>query len=141
MGLTFDKASIGLEAAERMITAAKQAAEEMGLKVSVAVCDESGVVKAMSRMDGAALITVQSAQDKAYTAAGFGVPTHKWYPRIKDEPALLHGLVGSIDRLVIYGGGVPIRIEDKVVGAIGVGGGSHHQDEEIASKAVSTVTG
>jgi glc operon protein GlcG len=68
-----------------------------------------------------------------------GMSSIKWYSLIKDEPALLHGLVASIDRLVIYGGGVPIKVADEVVGAVGVGGGAHGQDDEIARKAVEAL--
>ena len=125
--------------AQSLVTEAIREARESGLVVTVAVCDESGVLKALSRMDGAALLTVASAQDKAYTAAGFGHASHKWYPMIKDDPALLHGIVGAIDRLVIFGGGVPIKVGGQVVGAIGVGGGTHNQDREIAEKAVKLV--
>jgi uncharacterized protein GlcG (DUF336 family) len=141
MADTFEKKSIALESAERAIAVAVEEARKLGIRVTVAVCDESGVLKAFHRMDGAALITVQSAQDKAFTAAGMGMATIKWYPRIKDEPALLHGLTASIDRLVIYGGGVPIRVGDALVGAVGVGGGSHVQDDEIATKAAKSVSG
>jgi uncharacterized protein GlcG (DUF336 family) len=140
MAQTFEKQSIGLEAAQKAAAVAVGEAAKLGLCVTVAVCDESGILKAMCRMDGAALITVQSAQDKAYTAAGFGLATIKWYPRIKDEPAVLNGLVPSIDRMIIYGGGVPIKVDNVVVGAVGVGGGSHKQDDEIATKAVEAIS-
>ena len=81
----------------------------MGVPMNIAVCDESGVLKAFSRMDGAALLSVQIAQDKAYTAVGFGMPTDGWHEFIKDDPPLAAGAVGGIDRLVIFGGGFPIR--------------------------------
>jgi uncharacterized protein GlcG (DUF336 family) len=136
---TFEKQSVTMETAHALIAAATREAERMRLAVSVAICDESGILKALARMDGAALLTVSSAQDKAYTAAGFGHPSHRWYPIIKDDPALLHGVVGAIDRLVIFGGGIPLKIDRQVVGAIGVGGGSHNEDREIAEKAVSVV--
>jgi uncharacterized protein GlcG (DUF336 family) len=62
--------------------------------------------------------------------------THKWYPMIKDDPALLAGVVGAIDRLVIFGGGLPIKIGGRLVGAIGVGGGSHEQDRQVAEAGI-----
>ena len=73
MGDTFSKASISTELAHRMIAAAEAKASELGVPMNIAVVDESGVLKAFSRMDGAALLSVQIAQDKAYTAAGFGL--------------------------------------------------------------------
>ena len=72
----------------------------MGTPMVIAVCDECGVLKALSRMDGAALLSVQIAQDKAYTAVGFGMSTDGWHEFIKNDPPLAVGAVGGIDRLV-----------------------------------------
>ena len=83
-------------------------------------------------MDGAALLSVQIAQDKAFTAAGFGMPTDGWHDFIKDDPPLASGAVGGIDRLVVFGGGYPIKLGDALVGAIGVSGGHYSQDMEVA---------
>ena len=58
----------------------------MGKPMSIAVCDEDGVLKAFRRMDGAALLSVQIAQDKAYTAISFGgMATHEWFDFIKND--------------------------------------------------------
>jgi uncharacterized protein GlcG (DUF336 family) len=132
MASTFEKRSIGLDAAQRIIDAARHEAESIGIKVAVCVLDDSGVLKAFARDDGSALVNIQSAQDKAYTAVGLGMASHQWYPMIKDDPALLAGVVGAIDRLVIFGGGVPIKVDGFLVGAVGVGGGSHEQDRQVA---------
>jgi len=132
MTSTFEKRSIGLDAAQRIIAAALAEAQSVGIKIAVCVLDESGVLKAFAREDGSALVNIQSAQDKAYTAVGLGMPSHAWYPMIKDDPALLAGVVGAIDRLVIFGGGVPIKVDGFLVGAVGVGGGTHEQDRQVA---------
>jgi uncharacterized protein GlcG (DUF336 family) len=105
----------------------------------VAVCDESGVLKAFSRMDGAALLSVQIAQDKAFTAVGFGMPSDAWHDFIKDDPPLSKGAVGGIDRLVIFGGGYPIKLGDSIVGAIGVSGGHYTQDMEVAQAGLAVL--
>ena len=118
-------------------SAAHAKAAEMGVAATVAVIYESGVLKAFGRMDGAALVTVSSAQDKAFTAVGFGIPSHAWYPMIKDDPALLHGVPSSIERVVIFGGGIPLRCGGELVGGLGVGGGSHEQDREIGQNRVA----
>jgi uncharacterized protein GlcG (DUF336 family) len=132
MTTTFEKRSIGLDAAQRIIDAAFHEAQSVGIKIAVCVLDESGVLKAFAREDGSALVNIQSAQDKAYTAVGLGMPSHAWYPMIKDDPALLAGVVGAIDRLVIFGGGVPLKVDGFLVGAVGVGGGTHEQDRQVA---------
>ncbi|MGH2858368.1 MAG: GlcG/HbpS family heme-binding protein, partial [Solirubrobacteraceae bacterium] len=68
MSDVFEKASVSSDLAHRIVAAAEAKAAEMGVPMNTAVCDESGVLKAFSRMDGAALLSVQIAQDKAYTA-------------------------------------------------------------------------
>jgi len=132
MSDAFEKTSVSSELAHRVVAAAEAKAVELGVPMVIAVCDESGVLKAFSRMDGAALFSVQIAQDKAYTAVGFGMSTDAWHGFIKDDPPLAAGAVGGIDRLVIFGGGYPIKVDDRVVGAIGVSGGHYTQDMDVA---------
>jgi uncharacterized protein GlcG (DUF336 family) len=135
----FEKASVSTELAHQIIAAAESKAAALGTPMVIAVCDESGVLKAFSRMDGAALLAVQVAQDKAYTAIGFGMPSDAWHPFIKDDPPLADGAVGGIDRLVIFGGGYPIQVGDQIVGAIGVSGGHYTQDMEVAQAGLEAV--
>ena len=116
----------------RMIGAGIDKAEQLGKGFSIAVVDASGVLKAFARMDGAPLISVQIAQDKAYTATGFGIPTHVWHDFIKDDPPLAAGAPTGIDRLVIFGGGFPLEVDGQVVGAVGVSGGHYLEDMEVA---------
>src|SRR3954464_5021549 len=129
---TFPKSSISTDAAHRIIAAAEAKASEMGTPMVIAVCDDGGVLKAFSRMDGAALLSVQVAQDKAYTAVGFGMPTHGWHDFIKDDPPLADGAPTGIERLVIFGGGYPIQVDGQVVGGIGVSGGHYSEDQQVA---------
>jgi uncharacterized protein GlcG (DUF336 family) len=136
---TFEKTSITSDLAHRVIAAAEGKAHEMGTPMVIAVCDESGVLKAFSRMDGAALLAVQVAQDKAYTAIGFGLPTDGWHDFIKDDPPLALGAPAAVDRLVIFGGGYPIQVGGKTVGGIGVSGGHYTQDMDVAQAGLSAV--
>ena len=140
MAQTYEKPSITSELAHRMITAAEQKAQEMGHPFVIAIVDESGVLKAFSRMDGAALLSVQVAQDKAYTAIGFGMSTDAWHDFIKNDPPLAAGAVGGIDRLVVFGGGYPITIDGKIVGGIGVSGGHYTQDMEVAKAGLAALS-
>jgi len=133
----FEKTSVSTELARRIIATAEAKAAEIGTPMVIAICDESGVLKAFSRMDGAALLSVQIAQDKAYTAVGFGLSTDAWHGFIKDDPPLAAGAVGGIDRLVIFGGGYPIKRSDQIIGAIGVSGGHYTQDMEVAQAGLS----
>jgi uncharacterized protein GlcG (DUF336 family) len=138
-GNTFQKASITTEAAERIISAAEAKAKEMGKSMCIAVCDEDGTLKAFRRMDGAPLLSVQIAQDKAYTAISFGgLATHEWFDFIKGDPPLLHGIVKT-DRLVVFGGGYAIKADGVVVGGIGVSGGHYSEDMEIAQAGLAAL--
>src|ERR1700746_23050 len=139
MSDVFEKASVSSELAQRVVAAAEAKANEIGVPMVIAVCDESGVLKAFSRMDGAALLSVQIAQDKAYTAVGFGLPTGGWHDFIKDDPPLASGAVGGIDRLVIFGGGFPITVDDRIGGARGVSGGHYSQDSEVAEAGLAVL--
>lgn len=139
MAATFERRSVTAELARAMIDEAERKAAEMGHPFVIAVVDESGILKAFSRMDGAALLSVQIAQDKAYTAAGFGLSTDGWHDFVKDDPPLAMGAAPGIDRLVVFGGGYPIKIGGAIVGAIGVSGGHYTQDMEVAQAALAVV--
>ncbi len=139
MNQVFEKASVTTESAHRMIAAAEQKAREMGHSLAIAVVDESGVLKAFSRMDNAPLLSVQVAQDKAYTAAGFGLATDAWYDFIKSDPPLAAGATTGVDRLIIFGGGYPVTINNLVVGGIGVSGAQPSQDMEVARAGLSVL--
>ena len=136
---TFQKSSITAESARDIIAAAEAKAAEISTPMSIAVVDDSGSLKAFSRMDGAALLAVQIAQDKAYTAVAFGMATDQWYDFIKDDPPLAAGLPGAVDRLIIFGGGYPINVDGQVVGAVGVSGGHYTQDMEVAQAGLKAL--
>jgi glc operon protein GlcG len=130
--------TIGFSAAQRALEAATQQAASLGVPVAVAVADRAGHLVAYGRMDGAPLLSCQIAQDKAYTVAAFGLATHEWFDMLKDEPALLHGIVKT-ERLIIFGGGVPIAANGEIVGAVGISGGSAEQDRQIAEAGANAI--
>ena len=132
------KKSIDLATAQRAVAAAAKKASELGLKMCIAVSDEGGDLKAFERMDGAPKLSIEIAENKAFTAASYSMPTHVWYEFIKDDPPLLHGITHT-PRLVIYGGGFPIVLEGEVVGAIGISGGHYKQDMECARAALAAI--
>ena len=128
------KRSIDAATAERMIAAAVEKSREMGKAMSIAVVDEAGQLKAFHAMDGAAHLTIGVAQDKAWTASAFGLPTHVWWDFVKNDPPLLHGITNT-PRLTIFGGGYPVLEEGQTTGAIGVSGGHCAEDMEVARRA------
>lgn len=139
MANTVSKQSVSAELAQKMIAAGAAHATANGGTFTIAICDESGVLKALHRMDGAALISVQIAQDKAYTAVGFGIPSHGWYDFIKDDGPLALGATAGIDRLVVFGGGYPITIDGVLVGGVGVSGGHYSDDQAVAEAALAAI--
>ncbi|WP_338447792.1 heme-binding protein [Niallia oryzisoli] len=116
----------------KMLEAVTNKADELGIRINAAVVDDGGNLKAFIRMDEAALLSSEIAQNKAYTAAAFGKSTEEWYPMIKEEPALLTGIVHT-DRLVVFGGGIPLIYNGKIVGGVGVSGGSADEDVQCAT--------
>ncbi|MEI8138149.1 MAG: heme-binding protein, partial [Bacteroidota bacterium] len=86
---TFTKKSISTMLAQQMIEAATKKAQEIGFSIAITIVDESGNLKAFSRMDSAPLIAIDASRKKAVTAVGFGFPTgDAWYNFIKDDPIL-----------------------------------------------------
>jgi uncharacterized protein GlcG (DUF336 family) len=136
--MTIVKHSIDAETAEKAVDAAVKKAAELKLKMCVAVTDEAGDLKAFLRMDGAPKLSIEIAENKAYTAASFSMPTHAWFDFIKDDPPLLHGITHT-PKLVVFGGGFPIKLKGEIVGAIGLSGGHYSQDMECAKAALKAI--
>ena len=133
------KYSISAELAQKMVDEAVAKATELGVAENVAILDDGGNLKAFRRMDGAPILCIEIAQNKAYTAL-FGVPTQDFFDFIQGDPALLAGLP-TLARVAAYGGGVPIQVEGDIVGAIGLSGAPTVQnDEDCARAALALVT-
>ena len=95
---TVSKQTISAEGAQQVLDAAVAKANEIGVPMSITVLDEAANPVAFLRMDGAVLPSGNISNDKAWTATGFGLPTDQWYDYIKDDPALLNGIL-AIPRL------------------------------------------
>jgi glc operon protein GlcG len=131
--------TITFEAARQVLDVAAGHARSLGVSVCIAVADRAGHLVVFARLDGAPLLSTQIAQDKAYSVAAFGgLPTHEWWNMIQDEPPLLHGIVKT-DRLVVFGGGVPVHADGALIGAVGVSGGSAQQDQAVAEAGAQAV--
>lgn len=130
-----NRTSLTLDAADAIARAATDYAAGVGKAMVVAVVDPGGVLLAFRRMDGAPLLSVDIAQNKAYTAVAFGIPTDQWYDFIAEDAPLRTGIVHT-PRLVVFGGGYPIQTEDGLVGGIGVSGGHYSEDMEVAQAAL-----
>lgn len=132
-------ATLSLQGAQKVLDAALAAAEDMGLAFCIAVADDGGEPIVTARMDGAPRLSAGIAANKAYSVAGFGgMPTAAWWEMIKDEPALVHGLTQT-PRLVVFGGGVGVFAGGRLVGAVGVSGGTAEQDAEVAAAGAAVI--
>jgi uncharacterized protein GlcG (DUF336 family) len=119
--------------ANKVIDKAHAKAAQLGIKVTVAIVDEGGLLIALARMDGAVPLSPQLAEAKAVGAAMFMRDGAALAQMAQDRP----GFFSAADRLVrvplIPGlGSVPIKHDGKVIGAIGVSGGRPEQDLECA---------
>ncbi|KHF38962.1 ATP--cob(I)alamin adenosyltransferase [Halalkalibacter okhensis] len=132
------KSTLTQEIVLRMLNQALQKAEDLRIKISIAIVDDGGNLMGFIRMNGAKVIPSNIAQNKAYTAAGFGLPTGDWYERIKDKPSLLHGIVHT-EKMTIFSGGQPIYDGVDLIGGIGVSGGSEEQDNACALAGLSVL--
>lgn len=131
------KNSISAELAQKMIDAAVAKANSLGVPQNIAILDDGGNLKAFCRMDGAPILSIEIAQNKAYTAL-FGFPTQDFFNFIQGDPSLLAG-IPQLPRVAAYGGGFPIKIDGAIVGAIGVSGGTVQNDVDCAQAALSLV--
>lgn len=140
MEKTIIKHTITLELAKAMLDAAIKKSVEINRQMAIAILDESGNLKAFCRMDGAALVSIEIAQNKAYTALSnrLGLPTHELYDYIKKNPATLIGFP-HINKYVMFGGGLAIKINGEIIGGIGVSGGSADEDVSVAKAALDVL--
>jgi len=135
---SFEKRSINVDTAQIAIAAGVAKARQLGFNMSIAIVDEGGALKSFVRMDGASDTSLRISQDKAYTSASLGLPTHAFWDFVKNDPPLLHGIV-NYPRLIVFGGGYPIKENGKVIGAIGVSGGHYSDDMEVARAALQAI--
>ena len=98
-----------------------KATRDMGFDAAVAVTDATGNLRAFQRADGAPFFTAEVAVNKAWTAASCGIATHVWNGYIAD-PKLAP--LANIQKLMAVGGGLPLFHDGKLIGGIGVSGGS-----------------
>lgn len=122
------------EGALRILRAAMEKAAAMGVPQCIAVVDDGANLLAFVRMDGAKILSVDSAIRKAVTAASSRVPTGEIPPDVELKLALATG-----GRLTNLKGGLPIVVNGHIVGGIGVGSGTGEQDLEVARAGVATL--
>lgn len=127
-------ASLALKACEFAVEKAKS----LDISINVSVVDNKGLELAFLRMDNAFIHSIQIAKDKAYTSVSFGFPSGQWSEIFKNAPHLEQGF-SNRDRLIPFGGGLPIFFEDEKIGGIGISGGSEEEDIVCAKYAIEKI--
>ena len=131
--------NIAYQAAFAACNSAVKKAIELNIKINVSICDSSGLELAFLRMNDSYIHSIDIAKDKAYTSASFGFPSGTWTGIFKEASHLEQGF-SNRDRLIPFGGGLPIVIDNKLIGAIGVSGGTEDEDIICAQAGISEIT-
>ncbi|MGW6617645.1 GlcG/HbpS family heme-binding protein [Streptomyces erythrochromogenes] len=132
-------APLTTEDAELLVVAARAAAEAAGATVSVTVLDAGGHLLAFRRDDRAVLISGETSTRKAYTALQLDAPTADLVDAVRPDGPF-HTLPTALDRpLLFIAGGLPVHRDGRIVGAVGVGGGSPDQDHAFATAALDAL--
>jgi uncharacterized protein GlcG (DUF336 family) len=139
--MTREASSLDLADARRMIAAGERKAIEIGIPYNIAVADAGGGLIAHVRMDGAWLGSVDIAINKAWTSRAFDMSTDD-IARFTQSGQQGFGFNTTNDsKVVIFGGGIPVKRDGVVIGAVGTSGGSVEQDVTVARAAVAGFAG
>src|SRR5687767_7516061 len=134
-------AGLTLAAARRAIGAVEREAAAMQVAMSVAVVDAGDQLVAFERMDGADLVGVTLARDKAFTALVNRMPTRDLAPIVQPGTEFYGYDSVAGGRTIVFAGGMPLERDGVLVGAVGVSGGDAEQDQQAADAAVRAFTG
>jgi uncharacterized protein GlcG (DUF336 family) len=125
---------IPAELANRMVGEAVASCAKQGYAETAVVVDADGVRQAVLRGDRVGSHSLDSANDKAYTAASFKSDTLALVERSKTVPGFA-ALFTQLPHLVLFGGGVPIKVGDEVIGAIGAAGAPGANLDDACARA------
>lgn len=128
-----------LALAQRMATAVEAEATRMGLPVAFAAVDEHGTTMLVHRMAGTLLVSLDLAQNKAWTAAALRQPTHLLKPQVLEQGELYGLQASNQGRVVVFGGGEPVFVAGRLAGGIGVSGGTVEQDMALVEVAMQSI--
>lgn len=139
MKLAREVSSITCEAAHEAVAVGVRNAQEKGWRMNLAVVDRGGNLVAFLKTDDAPLHSTGLAIDKAYTAASFNMSTRDWSKVLGASSDEVRGGIVTRERLVVFGGGFPIRKDGVFLGAIGASGGMEEHDEECTRAAIAAI--
>jgi uncharacterized protein GlcG (DUF336 family) len=131
---------ITLEKAQSIIAAGIAKAKEVGQPMNIAVVDAGANLTAFTRMDGAWLGSIDIAINKAFTARAFDITTRDLGSNSQPGNQFYGIHASNHGRVMIFAGGVPLKANGQVVGAVGVSGGSGEQDQAVADAAAAALS-
>jgi uncharacterized protein GlcG (DUF336 family) len=134
MAFTIETKTLSYDGAQRMLAAAIAKATEMNVPQCISIVDAGGHLLAFARMDGAFAMSFDTSLMKAKTAASYGEPTGNIIAGVDIKLA-----IATQGKRINLPGGLPVVIDGRVVGAIGVGSGTGEQDREVAAAALKAV--
>lgn len=130
--------NMSLDLANQIAAATVAACSASGYNVTAAVVDRAGSLRALQRADNAGPHTVAAAQGKAYTSASARNTTAAMLENVQKNPGA--ATLVDIPGFLVLGGGVPVKVGNEVIGAVGVGGApGGHLDEQCANAGVAKV--
>jgi uncharacterized protein GlcG (DUF336 family) len=133
--------TLTLEDAKRMLAAAEAKAASIGQPYNIAVVDAAGHLLAFVRQDGALIGSIDLAIDKATTARLFDRSTAE-LAKLSQPGEPLFGIDHSnAGKVVIFGGGIPVMIDGRIIGAVGTSAGTVEQDIAVAEAALAALSG
>ncbi len=125
--------------ARAIIHAAEAKAQEIGQPMNIAVVDGGGNLIAHVRMDGAWIGSIDISIKKAFTSRAFDIATHDLANEAQPGKQFYGIQESNGGRIMIFAGGIPLKRDGKVVGAIGVSGGAGAQDQSVAEAGASAL--
>jgi len=123
---------VKLADARRVIAAAEKMAQKIGQPMNIAVADSGGNLVSHVRMDGAWLGSIDISIKKAFTSRAFDIATKDLAKHSQSGEQFFGIHASNGGKVMIFAGGIPLKRDGKVVGAIGVSGGSGKQDHAVA---------
>jgi uncharacterized protein GlcG (DUF336 family) len=131
--------SVSLDDARRVIAAGEKRAIAIGQPMNIAVVDAGGNLVAHARMDGAWIGSVDISINKAFTARAFDTAPQDLASNSRPGEQFSGIHASNHGRVMIFGGGIPLKRGDAVIGAVGVSGGDGKQDQTVAEAAAGAL--
>ena len=135
------KMDMSLKSLKKMAEFVEEKANEIGVPMVFSAVDEGGNLVYYQRMEGSLLVSIKVSQDKAYTACALKCPTSDLAGLTKPGDSLWSLDSSGDGRIICFGGGYPIKVDGKVIGAIGISGGTAEEDMAVATYALEKMQG